>query len=42
MNDDSDTEPRGGKKMEYLVPLGILALVILFQVWLLPKMGFRS
>ena len=42
MNDNPDSQTRGGKKMEYLVPLGILALVILFQIWLLPRMGFRS
>ena len=30
------------KSMEYLVPLGILALWIVLQVWVLPRFGVKT
>lgn len=33
---------KGGKIMELLVPLGIVALWIILQAWVLPRMGVRT
>lgn len=33
---------KGGKIMEFLVPLGIVALWIILQAWVLPRMGVRT
>jgi hypothetical protein len=30
------------RRMDYLIPLGILALWIVLQIWVLPKAGVRT
>jgi hypothetical protein len=41
-----DTNPSanddGGRKMEYLIPVGILLLWIILQAWVLPRMGVQT
>jgi hypothetical protein len=32
----------GARIMEFLVPVGIIALWIILQVWVLPRMGVRT
>jgi hypothetical protein len=36
------TENRGGKKMEILIPLGILVVWLVLQLWLLPRFGVKT
>jgi hypothetical protein len=38
---ENNRSPRtwGGSIMEILVPLGIIALWIILQVWILPRLG---
>jgi hypothetical protein len=31
-----------GKKMEYLIPIGILLGWIILQAWVLPRMGVKT
>jgi hypothetical protein len=37
--DDQPTDPKGRGNMELLIPLGVLAVWILFQAWVLPRLG---
>ena len=32
----------GGRIMEFLVPLGIVALWFILQIWVLPRLGVRT
>jgi hypothetical protein len=32
----------GGKKMELLIPLGVLAVWIILQAWVLPRLGVKT
>lgn len=32
----------GGKTMEILIPLGILVVWIILQVWVLPRLGVKT
>jgi len=32
----------GGKKMEFLIPLGILVVWIILQAWVLPRFGVKT
>jgi uncharacterized membrane protein len=32
----------GGKKMKVLIPLGILVVWIILQVWVLPRFGVKT
>jgi hypothetical protein len=32
----------GGKLMEFLIPLAVLALWIILQAWLLPRFGVKT
>jgi hypothetical protein len=32
----------GGKNMGILIPLGILAVWIILQVWVLPRLGVKT
>jgi hypothetical protein len=32
----------GGRKMEYLIPAGILLIWIILQAWVLPRMGVQT
>jgi hypothetical protein len=36
---NSDT---GGKKMELLIPLGVLVIWIILQAWVLPRLGVKT
>lgn len=42
MNDAEITARRGGKTMELLIPLGILAVWLILQAWVLPRMGVKT
>ena len=33
---------KGGKTMEILIPLGILAVWIILQAWVLPRFGVKT
>jgi hypothetical protein len=33
---------KGGKTMDSLIPLGVLALCIVFQAWLLRRLGVKT
>jgi hypothetical protein len=37
----ADHQPRGGK-MEFLIPLALLAVWIILQVWVLPRLGVKT
>jgi hypothetical protein len=39
MASDPSAKRERGKKMEYLVPLGIFLGWIILQAWVLPRMG---
>jgi hypothetical protein len=32
----------GGKKMELLIPLGVLVVWIMLQAWVLPRLGVKT
>jgi hypothetical protein len=32
----------GGKKMEFLISLGVLAVWIILQAWVLPRLGVKT
>jgi hypothetical protein len=32
----------GGMKMELLLPLGILVIWVILQVWVLPRLGVKT
>ena len=42
MNTNFALSSKGGKTMEFLIPLGILAAWILLQVWVLPRLGVKT
>ena len=42
MNTNSETADTGGKMMEFLVFLGILAVWVILQVWVLPRLGVKT
>jgi len=42
MNTNAATANTGGKKMEFLVPLGILVVWIILQAWVLPRFGVKT
>jgi len=42
MNAESVTESKEGKKMEFLIPLGVLVVWIILQVWVLPRFGVKT
>jgi len=31
-----------GKKMEFLIPLALLALWVILQIWVLPRLGVKT
>lgn len=33
---------RGGAIMEFLVPLGVVAVWLVLQIWVLPRMGVAT
>ena len=37
-----DITAKGGKKMEFLIPLSILVVWIILQVWVLPRFGVKT
>ena len=39
MNTNAATASRKGKTMEFLIPLGVLVVWIILQVWVLPRLG---
>ncbi len=42
MNRCHDYEHSGGNAMEFLIPLAILTVWIILQVWVLPRLGVRT
>lgn len=42
MNTNFALSSKEGKTMEFLIPLGVLALWILLQVWVLPRLGVKT
>ncbi len=42
MNTNFALPRKGGKPMEFLIPLGVLALWILLQAWILPRLGVKT
>ena len=42
MNTNSQLADTGGKIMEILIPLGVLAVWIIFQAWVLPRLGVKT
>jgi hypothetical protein len=42
MNTDSEITDTGGKPMEFLIPLGVLAVWIILQAWVLPRLGVKT
>ena len=42
MNTHIESRKGVGKAMEILVPLGILALWLILQAWVLPRFGIRT
>jgi hypothetical protein len=41
-NHTIEKTPTIGKIMELLMPLGILVVWLILQIWVLPKMGVRT
>jgi hypothetical protein len=33
---------KGGKAMEFLIPLGVLVVWIILQAWVLPRLGVKT
>ena len=33
---------KGGKAVEFLIPLGVLVLWIILQAWVLPRLGVKT
>ena len=33
---------KGGKTMEFLIPLGVVAVWIILQAWVLPRFGVKT
>lgn len=42
MNGDLPTTSTGGKKMEFLILLGVFVVWIILQAWLLPRLGVKT
>jgi hypothetical protein len=42
MNAESVTAKTGDKTMEFLIPLGVLVVWIILQVWVLPRLGVKT
>jgi hypothetical protein len=42
MNANSELAVTGGKMMEFLIPLGVLVVWIILQVWVLPRLGVKT
>jgi hypothetical protein len=42
MNTNSELADTGGKTMEFLIPLGVLAVWIILQAWVLPRLGVKT
>jgi hypothetical protein len=42
MNPDPETASSRGIAMEFLVFLGILAVWVILQVWVLPRLGVKT
>ncbi len=42
MNKSSTLANKGGRAMEILIPLGILAFWIILQAWALPRLGVKT
>jgi hypothetical protein len=36
------SDNKGGKTMEFLIPLGILVVWIILQAWVLPRLGVKT
>jgi hypothetical protein len=41
-NDPVAGTGKGGMAMEFIIPLGVLAVWVILQVWVLPRLGMRS
>lgn len=37
-----ETADKGGKTMDFLIPLGILVVWIILQAWVLPRLGMKT
>ncbi len=37
-----DNNTAGDRKMEYLIPLGIVVLWFVLQIWILPRLGVNT
>jgi hypothetical protein len=37
-----ETTRDGGKKMEFLIPIGILVVFVVLQAWVLPRLGVKT
>ena len=42
VNHSVERESKGGKPMEFLIPLGVLVVWIILQAWLLPRLGVKT
>ena len=42
MNSKSTAATTGDKTMEFLIPLGVLVVWIILQVWVLPRLGVKT
>lgn len=40
--DTTNNTNRGGNTMEILIPLGILVVWIILQIWVLPRFGVKT
>ena len=42
MSDNLEPAKRGGRTMEFLIPLGVLLVWIILQAWVLPRLGVKT
>ena len=42
MTNTQSTQTWGGRIMEILIPLGLVAVWIILQAWVLPRMGVKT
>ncbi len=42
MNDNLAPATGGGRTMEVLIPLGVLLVWIILEVWVLPRLGVKT
>jgi hypothetical protein len=42
MDMDTEEPQKRGKKMEFLIPLGVLVVWVILQALIFPRMGVRS